>query len=309
MVIVFHVGYYKKPWNYKSLDEEALGGTEKSVILLGDYLATHHEVFVVGNVLDSKSAKGVNYTSLEQFHSLPAKIELLIGVSYIHFLKYYELRVVSRKWFWMHNTDYYLWYNGQELPSDNYNLNNEAIDKIVCLSNWHKNNTSKVFNVKQDRILVLPNFVNHAKFQLWSFKDKIPYSFIYTSHAERSLQKVLSEWPTIKKKYPSASLHLSTPEYGLDYFMDHYFHKTLEFQGIKFYGALKQSELYRLMSRCQVWYYPTDYEETFCITAIEMMGHGVLPVTSLKASLNEVIGTDKNFETYDAAFEFLTSQK
>ena len=45
-----------------------------------------------------------------------------------------------------------------------------------------------------------------------------------------------------------------------------------------------------LLSNSEYWYYPTEYEETFCITALEMLGHNVKPITSGLAALKETCG-------------------
>jgi glycosyltransferase involved in cell wall biosynthesis len=301
MTIVFHVGYYKKPWNFLDITTNALGGSEKSVVLLTEDLSKNNKVYVVGSVIEGNSQTGVCYIPTQKIGEVPKQIDLLVGVNYIHFLKYYESFRVTSKWFWMHNTDFHPWYNGVELNPEEYNLSNPEINKIVCLTQWHKQKVMDDYKVDADKILVIGNPIDTDAFLPYDKNDKIPFSFIYTSHAERGLEKVLSEWPIIKKKYSQATLHNATPEYGFEFFVDHFFHKAIPIEGVTFYGALAQKELYNLMAKCQIWYYPTDYEETFCITAIEMMAHGVLPVTSLKASLSEVVGASNNYDNYNQA--------
>lgn len=301
MTIVFHVGYYKKPWNFLDITKNTLGGSEKSVVLLAEDLGQNNKVYVVGSVTDGISPNGVYYIPTNKIAEVPIKVDLLVGVNYIHFLKYYEFFKVTYKWFWMHNTDFYPWYNGVELNAQEYNLSNPKINKIVCLTQWHKQKVMDSYKIDADKILVIGNPIDTYAFLPYDKNQKIPYSFIYSSHAERGLEKVLSEWPTIKEKYAQATLHIATPEYGLEFFVDNFFHKSIALDGVTFYGSLAQKELYSLMAKCQIWYYPTDYEETFCITAVEMMAHGVLPVTSLKASLSEVVGASNNYSNYNQA--------
>lgn len=301
MNIVFHVGYYKRPWNFLDITTSALGGSEKSVLLLAEDLSQNNKVYVVGSVTEGNSESGVRYIPTDKIGDVPRKIDLLVGVNYIHFLKYYESFNVTSKWFWMHNTDFHPWYNGVELNPKVFNLRNSDINKIVCLTNWHKQKVIDSYKIDADKILVIGNPIDTNAFLPYDQNSKIPFSFIYTSHAERGLEKVLFEWPTIKEKYPKATLHIATPEYGVEFFVDNFFHKAIALDGITFYGSLAQVELYKLMAKCQIWYYPTDYEETFCITAVEMMAHGVLPVTSLKASLSEVVGASNNYDNYEQA--------
>ena len=54
-------------------------------------------------------------------------------------------------------------------------------------------------------------------------------------------------------------------------------------------GSVSQLELHTAMQKATYWMYLTHYEETFCITAIEMMAAGVLPICTNVAALKEVV--------------------
>jgi glycosyltransferase involved in cell wall biosynthesis len=59
--------------------------------------------------------------------------------------------------------------------------------------------------------------------------------------------------------------------------------------GVTEMGSVSQSELHIAMQRATYWPYVTKYEETFCITALEMMASGVVPICSNQAALKEVV--------------------
>jgi len=312
MKIVIHAGYYQERWSASDLESIGFGGTEKCIINLSRWLAADgHNVYVTGNVANSidftkvyrkgvyinrdnsldvkKEPVKVTYVNFDKISELiPKEIDVLIGVCYLHYIKYYENYDVKKSVFWMHNTDYYPYYQGASMPNTDDILRGDKVDKIVCLTDWHKNFVNQSIQGIEDKILVIPNMVDTKKFV--PVIKKIPHSFIYTSHSERGLSKILQEWPEIKSKWCDASLHISTPVYGLDYFEKHFLHEILKYEDVFFYGSLAENELYHLMAKCDIWYYPTDYEETFCITAWEMIGHKVKPVTSLKAGLQFTIG-------------------
>jgi len=166
MTIVFHVGYYKKPWNFLDLSTNVLGGSEKSVVLLTEDLSENNKVYVIGSVTEGKSQTGVCYIPMDKIGNVPTKIDLLVGVNYIHFLKYYESFNVTSKWFWMHNTDFHPWYNGVELNPDVYNLQSLEINKIVCLTKWHKQKVIDVYKIDADKILVIGNPIDTDFFYL-----------------------------------------------------------------------------------------------------------------------------------------------
>jgi GR25 family glycosyltransferase involved in LPS biosynthesis len=322
MNIVIHAGYYRERWSASDLESIGFGGTEKSIINLSRYLGgMGNKVFVTGDVANSidflkvnqktiyinrdnsldvkREPRKVNYVNFDKISEvIPKEIDLLIGVSYLHYIKYYENYNVKKSVFWMHNTDYYPYYKGGSLPNTDDILRGDKVDTIVCLTPWHKQLIANSIEGIENKIIVIPNMVDTKEFL--EVNEKIKHSFIYTSHAERGLWKVLNDWPNIREVWPDATLHISTPVYGLDYFEKYFLHEILKYEGVFFYGCLAQKDLYKLMAKCQIWYYPTDYEETFCITAWEMLGHSVAPVTSLKAGLTYTIG-ERNINSWQEA--------
>ena len=65
--------------------------------------------------------------------------------------------------------------------------------------------------------------------------------------------------------------------------------KALEQHGVTDMGSVSKEELYRAARNASYWMYLSDYEETFCITALEMQMSGVLCIVSDKAALPEVV--------------------
>ena len=247
------------------------------------------------------------------------KIDWIIATSYIHYLKEFEGLNYSKSIFWVHNIDFFPWWRGEDLPNGGRDLLlHEKLTHIVCLTKWHKNKFIEQFPETKDKIQVIGNGLNttdiinssgtdkktdldqpidlelgiskkrqnkvHSKY----FK-KIPYQFVYTSHAERGLAKVLEDWPSIKEKYPQAQLKISTPEYGLEYFEENFISSLDSLEDVEFLGTLGRKEYIELLKSSEFWYYPSDYEETFCITALEMLACMVKPVTFETAGLKETL--------------------
>ena len=315
MVIVFNVGYTAKPWSEGDMDRYGLGGTEKCVALIARELANGTraniagaEVYVVGQVHENNPEDSPRYVRYENLHLIPKKIDLLVGVNYINYLVYFRDFEVKKNFFWIHNTEFYPWYKGEALDPNVYHLNHHKIDKVVALTEWHKQAISERFNVDLERIITIPNPVNSEAFLPVQKENKIPHSFIYTSHAERGLTNIIEEWPHILESLPDATLHIATPSYGMDYFNDHFLHKVMPMKNVTFYGSLGQQDLYALMAKCAIWWYPSDYEETFCLTAVEMVSHGVIPATRMTASLQNVL-QGLNVETWQEAVEIFDKWK
>lgn len=303
MKILFYVGYFKNKWNANSIHTTGVGGSEQCVLYLAKQLATKYDVYVVGDVIEDvidnveyKSIANANKDLKNQF------IDCVIGVNYLNY--FYELNQIKfdKSLFWLHNTEFHIWHRGTVLRNGGRcALQEKRLTRIICLSNWHKDYFGKEYPEIAHKISVIGNGVDCDSFHT-SIKKK-PGTFIYSSHAERGLLKVLEEWENITKGRKNCELHIATPEYGLEYYIKNFSEYVDELENVYFHGSLNREKLYELMSTCEYWYYPTDYEETFCITALEMLAHSVKPVTSCKAGLKETLN-EFNCERFDDKLDF-----
>ena len=350
MLIVLYSGYNLNPWSPLSFVKTGLGGTEQCIMSLADNLLAKNEIYVVGSVVEGdykdfkivdpneKITNFVKYRTTENFKKEigDKKIDWIIAASYIHYLKEFEDLNYDQSIFWVHNTDFYPWWRGEELPNKGIDLLlHPKLTHIVCLTKWHKNKFIEQFPESKDKIQVIGNGVSlHEIFKgkgapeytepkrlekyleyedSFSAKvssknkisrinikyfEKIPNQFVYTSHAERGLAKVLEDWPSIKQKFPNASLKISTPEYGLEYFEDNFLSLLDNLDDVEFLGTLGRQEYIELLKSSEYWYYPSNYEETFCITALEMLACMVKPVTYEAAGLKETLH-GFNLEDFD----------
>ena len=307
MKIVLYAGYQSRPFNPDTLDEIGLGGTEQCIIYLAYYLSLRptNEVYVVGEVI-SGDYDGVKYRTTQEFKQEVDSVDTIIAASYIHYLKEFEDIKFKTSFFWVHNTDYYTWWNNEELPNHRELLLDSRITNIICLTNWHKHKFTQQFPETHNKIKVIGNGIDIGHFvDVWPklettegrtfsnnsvyYQIKNPNQYIYTSHCERGLAKVLEDWPLIKQNNPNAILKISTPEYGLEYYNLYFKELVDSLEGTQFLGTLSRPQLYRLMAESSYWYYPSNYEETFCITALEMLGHKVQPITWEWGGLKETL--------------------
>jgi GR25 family glycosyltransferase involved in LPS biosynthesis/glycosyltransferase involved in cell wall biosynthesis len=283
--IVFHVGYFSNPWNAKT---GAPGGAEQCVISISEELAKlGHSVYVFGEVKPIHTdypIGSVTYCSLENKSNIPLQIDFLIGVGYLHYLKPFEGFKIARKLFWLHNEEPYFWYNGLKMSESDIEFALSATDRFVCLTKWHKNDFSKRYPQVQSKVSIIGNGIDAKKIR--SVEKKRIGSYVYTSHAERGLSKVLDDF---EAGVISGELHICTPKYGIEYIESRFLDRIYKNLNITYHGALSQEELYGLLSQMQYWYYPTQYNETYCITAIEMLAHHVIPMVNPIAGLADTL--------------------
>jgi len=306
MKIVLYTGYQNKPWNPTFINSTGLGGTEQCVLYLSKYLVSYpgNEVWVVGDVIEGDYDK-VKYRTTQTFKNETDSVDTIIATSYIHYLKEFEDFNYKNSIFWVHNTDYFTWWRGTELKNHRELLKHPKLSHIVCLTYWHQNKFIEQFPEALGKTIVIGNGVEKSNFiDVWptpkikqgklfpgnqKHNIKNDNQYIYTSHAERGLQRLLEEWPSIVKNTPDATLKIATPAYGLEYYNLYFKEWVDSLDGVEFVGTLPQQELYPLMASSSYWYYPSDYEETFCITALEMLGHKVQPITWEWGGLKETL--------------------
>ena len=306
MKIVLYTGYQSTRWNPDTQHKIGLGGTEQCVLYLAYHLASHlgNQVWVVGDVIEG-DFDNVKYRSTENFKKEVKSVDTIIATSYIHYLLEFEDIEYKNSIFWVHNTDYFTYWRGKEIKNHRELLLHPKLTHIICLTYWHKDKFAEQFPEILDKIQVIGNGIYKKAFvDVWPkpkivngrtipgnplYHIKNNNQYIYTSHAERGLQRLLEEWPSILERTPDATLKIATPAYGLEYF-DLYFKEWANnLEGVEFVGTLSQQELYKLMASSCYWYYPSDYEETFCITALEMLGHKVQPITWEWGGLKETL--------------------
>ena len=285
MNVVFHVGYYATPWNATA---GIPGGTEQCIVNLSKQLGLlGHNVYIYGNVLEEEikfSSGSVSFLSLGSKAKLPELIDILVGVSYLHYLKYFPKQKVGSRIFWLHNEEPFFWFEGQKMSDADIEYAFENTDLFVCLTDWHKSDFQKRYPKTIGKIKVIGNGIDEQKIHKTTQKEK--NSYVYTSHAERGLSTVLDDLESGKI---SGHLHICTPLYGIKYFNDHFLERISGKSNVTYYGSLSTEQLYFLLSKMENWYYPTTYNETYCITAIEMLAHEVKPIVNAVAGLSDTL--------------------
>ena len=301
MKILFYAGYMADEFDGNT--NIGLGGTEIAIIKLAEEMVKFgHEIIVSGEVKNSGLIRGVEWINTESLHSKHFnKIDIIIGASYIHFLKEFE-EYDATKIFWAHNTDYHPWWRGGELQNTEDLI--KQVDHTICLTKWHAEQWSNKYNIPIDNISVMGNGIDLSTFIGDPIKTK--GKFIWSSAADRGLKELLENWHAIKQVLPHASLDVYSPKYAQA------LPENFNISGLKdirFMGSADQQTLHDAMLRAEYWCYITDYEETYCITALEMQYAKVLPIVTNVAALSETVNSgiklDKSETNWKQAIEII----
>ncbi len=277
------------PFHGKTLEERPLGGTETGVIGLGDALASlGHEVYVVSAIPGPKQglATYLNYRDLAAI----GPVDILIAVRNF---KNLFLRIPHKKRFF--------WTGDSHRTVHTYGIGDPRIfcylHGLLTVSDWQAYQLCKYSGFPKEKAWTLRNGVFLANFE-GSEKRKRD-RLIYSSVPNRGLQYLLPVFKVLKEKHPGLELHLfcATSRHNFTWPSDNEYdpesNKILSlFDGLKdchLHPPIKQGELAREFMKSGIWAYPTDFEETSCITAMEAQAAGCAIVTSHLGALPETV--------------------
>ena len=285
MKVLFLVGYQKESFNINTWKDFGLGGSEYCVVKLAHKFSENgHFVMVTGDVKSSYT-NDVNYLTYQELkeHHQGEHFDIVIAINYIHYIKELEENNITynSSYFWIHNMDFYPYWNGAPLENNGVAyLEDERLTNIIAVSNYQASKLEKKYPQMIGKIKVIENAIDTDDF-LKNTSEKENGKFVYTSSAERGLENLLNIWPKIKEIIPDATLWVATPPYALDVY-DSY---VQDIEGVNYVSNLPPSKLYKLINSAEYWLYPSKYDETYCITALEMMMGGVKIVSTDSGNL------------------------
>jgi FkbM family methyltransferase len=290
--ILLFTGYADEQWNCSYMKTHSLGGSEKAVIYISEILATRgYTVYVSGNVADEITEKGVIYIHMDR---LPNNIPFhtVVLSRYLFFLENYPHISFHQLFVWSHDT-YLLPYGTKYDNSiDIVEKWNTYIDRCICLTEWQREKYVALYPKLADKIRIINNGVQYHQVRGQNTLVKQNNKFIYTSCSERGLKILLDLWPRILQKLPDAELVISSynafPKSPEDDEMVCIMEKYPE--SIHHLGKLSGNELYEQIRSAEYWLYPCTFNETSCITALEMLAGEVICLYYPTAGLPYTMG-------------------
>jgi len=279
-ILVFYVGYSEFTDNY-------VYGSELALLSLGKELSTNYNIFVVGPKCSNKKGD-INFMDVDNFRNFPYSIDVLIVSRYIHY--FMEFNITARKTFiWVHDTTFHYAWKGLHIPSDGkYLINNliNEIDGIVVLTDWHKSFVIKKYNLPEDKIYTIGNGLNDKYYnkQIKTIEGR----FIYTSDPSRGLMELIDYFHDIHKEFPHTELYVYR---GKDSFKNNNLLDIMKkYNYIHYGGKITQEEVAEKFVESDVWLYPTQFTETYCMSALEALRGGCYCIASDLAALKDTIG-------------------
>ena len=299
--ILLYTGYLKEKWNYTSSLANPVGGSETAAISLARSLPKIYEIYIGGDVLEEK-IDNITFVNADNLDTLlrNTAFHTIIVSRYVNFFEHYRTTYTHQTYIWAH--DIHLITYGTDSNVNDILINYyDKINGCICQTAWHKNLYTQSYKALVDKIHIINNGIDTSMFEVTNTNTntipKVKNRFIYSSCPERGLERLLELWPQIIENLENAELYVCTyvnfPRTdNQNYEKDMKIQKMMEkHDNVKYMGKLIKPDLYKLMSTCEYWFYPTNFNETSCITAMEMLMSEVIciyyPLGGLVNTMNE----------------------
>lgn len=177
----------------------------------------------------------------------------------------------------------------------NFDQVTDNIDVIVALSNFHKQNIMERWpKTDEKKIIVFRNGVDNARYSNRGSIERVKGRCIYSSTPYRGLDVLLGLWPRIKEKVPHANLQIfsSIKVYGEQFDdgpWENLYQLAKSLPGVDYHGTIKQDRLAVEHMKSKLLIYPTSFDETCCVTAMECQTAGTPVISSYRAALREMV--------------------
>lgn len=287
------------PFNGETLQTQSLGGSESAAYYLARELAARrHRVTVFTSHAQGGQWDGVTYvpagaitqaTPLGQqfeFYARNTPHDVLVMQRHP---QAFAAPFASKVNLWQTH-DYALHRLSPSVTGMMWN-----IDAVLAVSEWHRRQVCDVYALPQDAVRVVPNGVDAALYA-GAVDESVPLPptqkllLLYQSRPERGLEHLLRPGGIMDRLRDVAHLVICGYDNTTAEMAPYYAQLAAWAAGlpnVTHVGALTKAQLAGVQRRCDLLVYPTEFEETSCITAMEAMHAGLPLLTSAAAALPE----------------------
>ncbi|OQR91512.1 UDP-N-acetylglucosamine-peptide N-acetylglucosaminyltransferase [Achlya hypogyna] len=297
-VVAFYCNEYGHTWWPEwgpSSIARGVGGSEEAVIYLTRELAAKgYDVRVFAQPPADevgRDAFGVGWYPHDHFN---ASEPIDVFVSWRYHISVALATAATKSFVWLHDVV------DSRVLTERYL---QHVTGVVCLTHFHAAASADTIGGK---LLVVGNGVPPQAFAAGA---NDPQRFVYGSAPNRGLSTLLLNWPLLRARLPSATLHVARRQlccahdcvyYGftpavvkagvLSAAWREHLETLLQQDGIVYHGLVDHATLAQGYANAGFYLYPTTYPETSCVSIMKAMAAGAIPITSRRAALAEVVG-------------------
>jgi hypothetical protein len=186
-------------------------------------------------------------------------------------------KVVARETIlWIHDSVPNYAYNGLHLEDVGthfvYNLCKfKVIDKIIFVSEYQRQNTLKHFDLCDVATEVIPNGIPDLGIDRSKY-TRIKHRLMFNPDPSRGLSFALDCFQMIREHIPEAALVV----FRKQEFNEEIINKIGKLKNVICFGKVSPEKMAEEYCKADIWFYPTNVHETFCICALEAQKYGAL---------------------------------
>lgn len=266
-IVFFCPGMY--PFTDSDYEGKGVGGAEASLILLTRELAKLGFVVDIYNSTEVEgNFGGVNYINLANFvYTDYSDIFVLFRNSML------GLEAVNSplKLFWSCDQETTRDWEFEVIP---------YIDRVIAISPYHKKYLVEHHPISEDIIDVVDLGIKESDYI--KEPQKVKQKMIFCSVPKRGLENLVRIYFRIKEKFPESSLVITSDYrlWGAEPLNEEFRAKFQNMPGVTFLGKVDRSELVKHQLESEIMAYPCNYDENFCISAMECIAAGAVPITT-----------------------------
>lgn len=269
--------------------KRGIGGSETALVEVAKYIAeiTDKRVIVFNTRSEDKRFGKVEYRSSEKMFDYFSKFKPEAHFAWRHNIK-------------LTDAPTYLWCHDLTTPGAE---NHQIYDKIICLSDFHKNFVQCRQQIPDEKIVISRNGIDENRFV--GYVEKNENKIVWPSSPDRGLERAIE---IVKRARDSTGkpleLHVfygfdNLRKYGQSEMADRLEKLISENSWIKYHGNVEQKVLAKELMESVVWLYPANFIETFCITVLEAIYAKCYPLVREIGALRDTVRpfVDKDMAT------------
>lgn len=285
--VVIHSGGMigDKPWNPSNITTVG-SGSEIMAINLSEMVAKRgYRVILFGHFLDTISNvdyqgvwNGVEYFDYTLYNMFIEKyyVDYLIVSRWSSNLVYYDN--IENVYLWVHDV----------YPQDAqyiFQTHPNKFKGILCVSEWQRHQNIKEYKLPENMVYLTSNAIFMERFK--NRVSKIPHRFIWTSDIFRGLEYAVDMFKSIKIRYPDSVFKIFGRRCNLSTELSE---EISAIPDVEFHDRVSQEKLTEELQLSEVWLYPNNFEETYCISAVEAAAANCLICCNSHAGLLTTVG-------------------
>ena len=257
--ILFLDNTYPKAYQLSTLKQQAIGGTESSVVKTAVILSKEYKVIVAQKHREKETIESESLSFIPKSQMHKTNPDFIVVLRKYPLLKELKKQFPQAQLFlWLHT------YKNTEYVFKRVGLS-KTNTTIICNSKTHANHTAQILN---------KSFLGRM-FSLFSNKTKVAYCYnpisqpekptikrdsnklLFFSSPNKGLKQVVKCFNAINKKLPDLRLYIANPGYKDD--------KSIELNNnIKVLGSLPHQQMMQHVAESLCIFYPQDsFAETF----------------------------------------------